>query len=133
MEGKLIDILIISKKGVQFGENICTKAKIIVQEGKDEIDQLERTWAKLHFLAAKAAVQIRTVDSVAAHVKRVADGLGEYCQVTSLNLGAIFFASPYHPARDHPLYISQTTGNTRHILSPPANLYLTFRLTGPTQ
>ncbi|RUS17050.1 hypothetical protein BC938DRAFT_476372 [Jimgerdemannia flammicorona] len=80
MEQNLIDILIISKKGVQFAETLCSKASTVIQDGRADIEQLERTWAKLRFLANKATVQIRTVDSVAAYVDTIAAGLAEYCE-----------------------------------------------------
>ena len=59
MEQKLIGLTSLSKKALQLGENLCSKADNLVKECKADIKNIEKVYPKLRFLWGELGVQVQ--------------------------------------------------------------------------
>ena len=59
MEQKLIELTSISRKALQVGESLCSKADNLVKECKIDVENIERLYPKLKFLWNELIVQLR--------------------------------------------------------------------------
>lgn len=57
MEQELIVLTSLSKKTLQFGENLCSKADNYVKECKVDVENVEKICPKLKFLWSELEVQ----------------------------------------------------------------------------
>jgi len=59
MEQKLIGLTSLSKKALQLGENLCSKADNLVKECKVDVENIEKICPKLKFLWGELEVQVQ--------------------------------------------------------------------------
>ncbi|CAG8576686.1 11683_t:CDS:10 [Funneliformis mosseae] len=64
MEQKLIGLTSLSKKALQLGENLCSKADNLVKECKVDVKNIEKVCPKLKFLWGELEVQIQSVEKL---------------------------------------------------------------------
>ncbi|RIA80681.1 autophagy-related protein 17 [Glomus cerebriforme] len=64
MEQKLIVLTTVSKKALQLGENLCSKADNSVKECKVDVENIEKICPKLKFLWGELEFQVQSVEKL---------------------------------------------------------------------
>ncbi|KAG9285180.1 hypothetical protein G9A89_004395 [Geosiphon pyriformis] len=61
MEQKLIELTSASKKALELGENLCSKANLLEKECKVDVERIERVYPKLRFFWGELQVQVKAI------------------------------------------------------------------------
>ncbi|CAG8504399.1 21800_t:CDS:10 [Rhizophagus irregularis] len=70
MEQELIVLTSLSKKTLQFGENLCSKADNYVKECKVDVENVEKICPKLKFLWSELEVQAQSVEKLKSFAEK---------------------------------------------------------------
>ncbi|GBC05122.1 hypothetical protein RclHR1_06040013 [Rhizophagus clarus] len=70
MEQELIELTSFSKKTLQFGENLCSKADNCVKDCKVDVENIEKICPKLKFLWGELEAQVQSVEKLKSFAEK---------------------------------------------------------------